>query len=118
MKLFFLYLMVLLYVAAGLNHFVHANIYLRIMPRYLPYPLQIVYLSGALEILCAVLLVFPATRRMGAWCLILLLIAVFPANVQMAVDYYRHHDRMLWLALLRLPLQVPLIWWARAYTMR
>ena len=116
MKNTWLYLMVLFYVAAGVNHFVHPLFYLAITPRYLPFPLALVYISGACEALFALLLVPKATRRVGAWLLVILLIAIFPANVQMAVDYWRGHNPHLWIALLRLPLQVPLVLWAARYT--
>ncbi|MBA3828804.1 MAG: DoxX family protein [Taibaiella sp.] len=116
MRLFFLYLMAALYVAAGINHFVHPVVYTRIMPRYLPWHLQIVYGSGVLEILLGLLLLPSGTRVIAAWGLIVLLIAIFPANVQMAVDQYHNHDKRLWIAIVRLPLQIPLIWWAWLYT--
>jgi uncharacterized membrane protein len=115
-KTFFLYLMVALYVAAGINHFWHERVYLRIMPPYIPAPLAMVYISGVCEILFGLLLLPEATRHTGAWLIIVLLIAVFPANVQMAVNSWRHHDPRLWILILRLPLQVPLIWWAYIYT--
>ncbi len=108
--------MVLLYVIAGLNHFYNTRMYMKIMPPYLPYPLSMVYISGVLEVLIALLLLPLATRHAAAWMLILLLIAVFPANVQMAVNFWRKHNPYLWVAILRLPLQIPLIYWAWLYT--
>lgn len=112
----FLYLMALLYVAAGINHFVHPATYLRIMPAYIPYHETLVKISGVLEILCGALLLFPQTRIAGAWLTIALLIAVFPANIEMAVSWHRSHHPYYWIALLRLPLQLLLIWWAWLYT--
>lgn len=116
MKIFFLYCMVLLYVAAGVNHFLHTKMYLRIMPDYLPLHLALVRFTGVCEILFALMLIPVSTRHAGAWLLILLLIAIFPANIQMALDYRRTHNPNLWMAVLRLPLQIPLIWWAWVYT--
>jgi len=115
MKKFFFYLMVVLYVAAGINHFINPQVYLRIMPRPFPYPLEAVYLSGFLESLFGIGLVFAATRRWSAWGLILLLIAVFPANVNMAI----HHESFpvpVYFHYIRIPLQFVLIWWAYLYT--
>ncbi len=112
----FLYLMALLYMAAGANHFIHPEVYLKIMPPYFPRPAALVALSGVCEILFGVLLLIPATRRLGAWLIIALLIAVFPANIQMALDWYRTHHPHLWIAFGRLPLQALLIWWAWIYT--
>lgn len=111
-----LVLIILLYVAAGINHFVHPAMYLRIMPPYIPAHETMVALSGVAEILLGLLLIPRRTRRAAAWGIILLLLAVFPANIQMAVDYYQHHNPALWIAILRLPLQIVLVWWAWSFT--
>lgn len=116
MKNIFLYLMVLLYVIAGLNHFYNTRMYMKIMPPYIPYPLAMAYISGLLEVLFALLLLPLATRHIAAWLIIVLLVAVFPANVQMAINFWRKGNPYLWIALLRLPLQVPLLYWAWLYT--
>lgn len=108
--------MALAYVAAGINHFVLPQIYTAIMPPWLPAHAALVALSGVLEILFGLLLLPSATRRMAAWGLLLLLVAVFPANIQMMVNYYREESPALWLAVLRLPLQLVLLWWAYQYT--
>lgn len=75
-----------------------------------------VYISGIVEILCGVLLVFPQTQTIGAWLSILLFVAVFPANIKMAKDFYLLHHKYFWLTVLRLPLQLVLIWWAFKFT--
>ncbi|MCF2444884.1 DoxX family protein [Dyadobacter sp. CY345] len=116
MKFFFVYLMSAFFIFAGIVHFLKPGVFLEIMPKFLPYPLQLVYISGACEILFAVLLAIPSTRHIGAWLIILLLIAVFPANIQMALTFYKEKNPYLWVALLRLPLQFALIWWAWLYT--
>jgi len=107
--------MALLYVAAGINHFINPGFYQKIMPPYLPYHAALIYISGVCEIMFAVLLLPSKTRRAGAWLIILLLIFVFPANIQMAMDLYKNEDPYLWAALLRLPLQFVLIWWAYTF---
>jgi len=116
MKIIALYLMCLFYIAAGINHFIRPKVYLNIMPNYFPYHLELVYASGVCEILFSLLLLFPVTRVAGAWLIILLLVAVFPANIQMAVNFYQKNNPYLWVAILRLPLQLALIWWALIYT--
>ena len=116
MKEIGMYIMAAIYAFAGTMHFVRPNMFLKIVPRYLPYPLQIVYLSGICEIIFALMLLLPATRSAGAWLIILLLIAVFPANIQMTIDFYNQKNPYLWLTILRLPLQFALIWWAWLYT--
>lgn len=112
MKKVSLYLMTALYIVTGLNHFVHPGSYTKIMPHWLPWHYQLVYISGACEIAFALLLLFPLTRRLGLWCIILLLIAVFPANIQMMLNYSAENNKYLWVSIIRLPLQLFLILWA------
>ena len=106
------YILVAALFLAGVMHFVKPYFFMKIMPSYLPFHLELVYISGLVEILCAILLFFPQTQTFGAWLAIALFIAVFPANIQMAKDFYTMHHPYLWLAILRLPLQFVLIWWA------
>jgi len=104
-----------LYIAAGITHFVSPRFYIKIVPPYLPYPEALVALSGVAEIVLGTLLFIPPTRIWAAWGLILLLIAVFPANLYMA--YGTPFEAMSpWLRWGRLPLQVVLISWAYQYT--
>ena len=110
------YIMSLSFILAGILHFIHPKVYLSIMPDYLPFPIQLIYISGVFEILSGSLLLFPATRIFGAWLTIFTLVVVFPANIQMAVTFYQKSNPYLWIALLRLPLQFALIWWAWIYT--
>lgn len=108
--------MAALYMAAGINHFVHPEVYQKIMPAWLPLHNTLVIMSGIAEILLGLLLVPYYTRRLAAIGIIILLITVFPANVQMLLNYWREDHPRLWLAILRLPLQGLLIWWAYQYT--
>lgn len=106
----------IVFMAAGTNHFLNAPFYVSIMPPYLPWHLALVYISGVAEIGLGGLLLFERWSRLGAWGLIALLIAVFPANVHMAMypEQYEWASPMaLWL---RLPLQGFLILWACWYT--
>src|SRR5664279_3606779 len=112
MRNFSLYAMVVLYIVAGLNHFVNPSFYLKIMPPLLPNPYPLVVLSGVCEILFSLLLLPAISRYYAAIAIIQLLVAVFPANIQMTINYYRKNSPFLWLAILRLPLQVLLIYWA------
>ena len=82
----------------------------------MPLHKELVLISGIAEVLFALLLLFPVTRRFGAWGIIALLVAVFPANIQMLINYYQQNNPMLWIAVLRLPLQLVLIWWAYGFT--
>lgn len=105
-----------LFIAAGANHFVSPATYLRIMPPYLPMPLELVYLSGLFEIVGGVGLLFAITRRAAAWGLIVLLIAVFPANVYMWQIANEFPNIPTWALLLRLPLQLLLMAWVWTQT--
>ena len=83
-KLFSIIIMSIFYVSVGVNHFPTPEWFLQIVPPCLPYKLELVYISGFLEILLGVMLLIPATRFYAAWGLILLLIAVYPANIYLA----------------------------------
>jgi uncharacterized membrane protein len=109
-------LMAILYIAAGINHFYNPQVYLRIMPPYLPWPMFLQYLAGFFEIVLGLLLLFPKYTRLAAWGLIALLIAVYPANIHMAVNNHLYPDLPAWVLWARLPLQFVLIAWAWWYT--
>ena len=115
MKKILLYVMSVLYILAGINHFISTKQYVSIMPPWLPWHDTLVYVSGVLESLYGLLLVPRATRRLSALLIISLLIAVFPANIQMAINYYKENNPYLWIAIVRLPLQFVLIYWAYSY---
>ncbi|MDR3714407.1 MAG: DoxX family protein [Puia sp.] len=118
MKRSLLYIMALFYMAAGINHFANAPVYAAIMPPWLPYHLPLIYLSGIFEFVFGALLIPQRTRPAAAWLIVLLLIAIFPANIQMTLNYVRQHNPSLWITLVRLPLQGVLIAWAWYYTRR
>ncbi len=83
-RLFSIIIMSIFYVSVGVNHFTIPEWFLQIVPPRLPYKLELVYISGFLEIILGVMLLIPATRFYAAWGLILLLIAVYPANIYLA----------------------------------
>lgn len=95
---------------AGLLHFAVPGPYDAIVPDVLPAPRVWTYGSGIVELLCAAAVAVPRTRRHGAIVTAVLFVAVFPANVQMAMDADGTVARAL--AYVRLPLQVPLVLWA------
>lgn len=104
------------FVLAGINHFINPAFYLKIMPPILPAPLFLIYLSGILEIALGVLLLLPKFTRLAAWGLIALLIAVFPANIYMAMNPHLFPEFSPAALYLRLPAQVVIIGWALWYT--
>ena len=86
-KLITIYIMSGFYVWIGIKHFLNPiDPFMHIMPPYLPFHLELVYLSGAFEIIFGLSLLYKGTRTMAAWGLILLLIAVFPANIYLAFN--------------------------------
>jgi len=105
-----------LFVAAGLYHFINPDFYLKIMPPYLPWHLFLVYLSGLFEVALGIAVLIPKFTRMAAWGLIALLIAVFPANVHMALHPQLYPDLPALGLWLRLPLQVLFIAWVYWHT--
>jgi uncharacterized membrane protein len=111
-------LLALFMIGGGLNHFRVPELYLAMMPQLLPWPLELVYVSGFFEILGGAGLLIASTRKWAAWGLVALLIAVFPANVNMAIHQlplgsYQPPSWGLWA---RLPLQGVLIAWAWWFT--
>jgi uncharacterized membrane protein len=101
------------FVVAGSLHFRFPGVYARIMPPYLPFHRELVYLSGAAEMIGGLGMFSGRTRRAAGIWLILLLLAVWPANFQMLLDASAAGKSRLWVNLLwlRLPLQVLLILW-------
>jgi len=100
----------LFFVAAGLGHFIIPSFYLAMMPPWLPAPLLMVQLSGVAEIAGGVGLLIPRVRRLAGIGLVLLLIAVFPANIQMLQNARAAGtpELALWI---RLPFQLLFIAW-------
>ena len=81
-----LFLLISLYSLGGLNHFLSANVYLQIMPKYLPFPKELIVISGLIEIVLAALLLSPVTRKLAGWTIGLMLLAFLPVHIQMIVD--------------------------------
>lgn len=98
----------------GILHFAVPEPFVKIVPSFLPYPLMLVYISGVFEILGSIGLLIPPVSQAAAWGLILLFIAVFPANINMAVNHIHIDgipDSPIFQAI-RLPFQGVLIAWA------
>lgn len=106
------YLIAIAFVSTGLLHFLKTGFFLKIMPDYIPYHKAMVLISGVAEIFGGIGLIVPSMRRVSVYGLLLLL-AVFPANIDMAVKAYKNHGLTpyTWLLLFRLPLQFVLMYW-------
>lgn len=108
------YLLASLLTVTGTSHFVFPRAFASIVPPQLPWTYGLVYASGVAELACAAGVAMPRTRRAAGWATAALLVAVFPANVQMALDAGGRSDAYRWGTYARLPLQVPLLLWAVA----
>ncbi|MGH3782508.1 MAG: DoxX family protein [Pseudonocardiaceae bacterium] len=105
--------LVILLTSTGVLHFAAPASFDGIVPEQLPGAARTwTHLSGAAELLVAVLIAVPRTRRLGGLLAALLFVAVFPANVKMAIDWSNRPAWMRALAYGRLPLQIPLVLWA------
>jgi uncharacterized membrane protein len=110
------YIFAAAFVFAGINHFINPQFYLKMMPPVLPAHLFLNYASGFFEILFGSLLLIPKFSRLAAWLIIALLIAVFPANIYMALNPQMFPEISQTALYIRLPLQLVLIAWAFWFT--
>ena len=107
-------LMAVLMVLAGLSHFFADGVYIKIYPPLLPYATTMVYFTGVAEVLGGIGLLIPSVSQVAAWGLVILFIAVYPANINMAINNI-HIDNIPdgnWFQAIRLPFQFVLIAWA------
>ena len=108
-----------LFFISGIGHFARTKWFLRLMPPYLPRPRELVLVSGAAELVLGAMLLVPACSRLAAWGLMALLVAVFPANLHMALKSGSSDPVMPgispFLSWARLPIQGLLIAWAYWY---
>lgn len=103
----------LLFTASGIVHLVRPKVFESLMPSWVPAHREVILASGVAELACAAGLALPATRRPAGWASALLLVGVYPGNLKMAADALATDNTGLKAAaLLRLPLQVPMIRWA------
>ncbi len=106
------YLLAFFFVGAGINHFLHPDFYINIMPPYLPWHRELVYLSGVLEIVVGVMVFLPPFTALAGWGIIALLIAFMPVHIHMVVHTELYPDIKPLLLWLRLPLQGLFVLWA------
>ena len=105
-KLISIYIMSFFYIQIGIKHFTDPIWFMRIMPPYLPLHKELVYISGGFEIILGLMLLFSKTRYIACCGLILLLIAVFPANIYLAQTNGAAMDVSPIVAWGRLPFQI------------
>ncbi len=113
MRTFLRCLLAFTFALAGALHLRAPGTYLKIMPSYLPFPAALVAISGAAEIAGGLGVLPRPTRQLAGWGLIALLVAVFPANLSMAINGTEQVGINVarWVWWLRLPWQAVFIWW-------
>ena len=103
--------MSLLYVIVGIKHFTNTDFFVNIVPPIINCKEEVVLVSGLIEMILGILLLFNQTRKFAAWGIILLLIAVFPANIYLYLSEIARETLSISKnqALYRLPFQIPLM---------
>lgn len=110
-----LYIMAAFYAYAGFSHFKNPKFFLKITPPFVPYPEVVNIIVGIAEIALGVMLLIPSTRSIAAWGIIILLIAVFPANIYHHIKA-RRKGKHVTATIIRLPFQALFIYLAYLYT--
>ncbi|AFL81538.1 putative membrane protein [Aequorivita sublithincola DSM 14238] len=110
------YLMGVLYVLAGINHFRKPKLYERIIPPYIPAHSAMVMLSGFAEMILGFMIMNKNTQTEAAWGIIAMLIVFFTVHIYMLQNEKAAMKLPKWVLILRLPLQFGLMYWAYLYT--
>jgi uncharacterized membrane protein len=114
-------LVIVWFVVGGIGHFVLTPTFVSIVPPYLPFPLEVVYLTGVLEIAGALALLYKPLRHIAGWCLIALSICVTPVHIQMLIEADKYQSiglAVLWARLLFQPIFIWIIWASTRQTNR
>ena len=104
------------FINAGVDHFVDPDFYFSIMPPTFPLHSEAVYISGFFEVLGGVCVLIPPLRKIAGWGLVALLVAVYPANIYMAITPEAFPNFHVALLYIRLPFQFIFIYWAYSVT--
>jgi uncharacterized membrane protein len=101
------------YILAGIFHFINPVFYVGLVPESLDEKEFIIAISGLFEILLGLFLLFRETRKIAAIAIIImLLIFLFTVHFPMALDFFDNKNPLLWFAILRIPIQFVLVYWA------
>jgi uncharacterized membrane protein len=101
------------YFCAGIYHFINPLFYIELVPTFIIEKEFVVAISGLTEIVLAVFLLFKETRKITSIVIILmLLLFLFLVHFPMVLDFYDNGNNFLWLAIIRIPIQLALIFWA------
>ena len=104
------------FINVGVDHFVNPDFYLNIMPPSFPLHAEAVYISGVFEILGGVCVLIPQLRKIAGWGLVALLVAVYSANIYMAISPQAFPDIPVALLYVRLAFQFVFFYWAYSVT--
>ena len=110
-----LYLMALVYVGAGIMHFVRPKMYMRILPAYLPGHKFLVTISGIIEIVLGIALCFRITKDFAIYGIIAMLTSFLPVHFHMLFDERAAMNLPKWILIARIPVQFGLMFWAYSY---
>lgn len=110
------YLLAIIFILAGFNHFRVPKLYNKIIPPYIPAKSTMVIVSGVLEMVLGMMLLNPENQVVGAWGIIVLLILFLPVHVYMLQNQKASLKLPKWILILRIPLQFGLMYWAFLYT--
>ena len=113
---FALFIFSFIFIYVGIDHFINPEFYLKIMPPSFPFHLEAVLISGFFEILGGVGILISRIRKFAAWGLAALIVAVYPANIYMALSPESFPDYPLYLLYFRLVLQFGIFYWAYLIT--
>ncbi|MFD2561703.1 DoxX family protein [Aquimarina rubra] len=110
-----LYILSGVFILAGIFHLIKPKAFMRIMPLYIPYHRQLVYLSGIAEILAGIGILFIQTRSFSIWAIIGMLLVFFPVHIHMLVNKKASLNLPKSVLIFRIFLQFGLIYWAHSY---
>lgn len=110
-----LYVMAVLYILAGINHFREPKLYEKVIPPFVPYKKHVNELIGFLSIMFGIYIFIPIFTEFALWSIIGFLIAVLPSNIYMITNHKASLGIPKWILYLRIPLQFILIYWAYQY---
>ena len=110
------YLLGLLFILGGVNHFHKPKLYERIIPPYIPAQSSLVLASGIAEMILGFILITNESQSIGAWGIIILLIVFIPVHIFMLQNKKASLNLSKWILIIRIPLQFALMYWAYQYT--
>ncbi|SEL34200.1 Uncharacterized membrane protein [Aquimarina amphilecti] len=110
-----LYILSGVFIIAGVFHLIKPKAFIRIMPLYIPYHKQLVYLSGIAEIMAGIGILFVQTRFFSIWAIIGMLVVFFPVHIHMLINKKASLNLPKSVLIFRILLQFGLIYWAQLY---